>query len=173
MQKNMAIIENGIVTNIAAVDDTDIDTIAYFGGVLIPDNVPVSIGWVYDGFVLSVPVVPPLTLSRAQEIQLAVIESAYKTAVSKPIAYMGTEFQADAESQQLMASVITACGGSLPAGFAWFDTNNAPVAMSFTQLQGLAGAILLRGQPLFVTKQTKKAAIRAATTVQQVEAVTW
>jgi len=45
--------------------------------------------------------------------------------------------------------------------------------MTFAQLQGLAASILGRGQPLFIHKQTQKAAIRAASTVAQVQAVTW
>lgn len=117
------------------------------------------------------PYVKPLSLAQSEQIEI--IESGFKAANTHPINYMATTFQADAESQSLMASVITACGGSLPAGFAWFDTSNAPVTMTFAQLQGLAGSILLRGQPLFVTKQTKKSAIRAATTITQVEAVIW
>jgi lysozyme family protein len=117
------------------------------------------------------PYVKPLEQSQAE--QLAAMETSYRAAVSLPISYMATTFQADAESQLLIAAVLTASGGTLPAGFAWFDTNNTPVTMDFAQLQGLAGSILLRGQPLFVTKQTKKAAIRAATTAQQVESIIW
>jgi len=117
------------------------------------------------------PYVKPL--AQAQTERLAIIEAAYIAANSAPISYMATTFQADAESQSLIAAVLTASSGALPAGFVWYDTNNLPVTMTFTQLQGLAGSILLRGQPLFVIKQTKKAAIRAALTVQQVEAVTW
>jgi hypothetical protein len=119
---------------------------------------------------------PPVvvkTLEQVKDTQLAAMDSAYDTANQLPISYMTTTFQADAESQSLMAAVLTASGGSLPNGFAWFDTNNSPVEMTFAQLQGLAGSILLRGQPLFVTKQAKKALIRAATTIQQVESITW
>ena len=118
--------------------------------------------------------VPPApTLAEVQTTQLALIESAYQQANTQPIAYMGTIFQADQNSQSLMAAVITACGGSLPTGFAWFDINNAPVTMTFAQLQGLAGTILLRGQPLFTHKQTQKAAIRAALDIPTVQAVIW
>jgi len=112
-------------------------------------------------------------LADAQSQQLALMDSSYTTAVTAPIAYMGTTFQADQASQDLIASVLTAAGGALPAGFAWYDVNNAPVTMTFAQLQGLAASILGRGQPLFIHKQTQKAAIRAASTVAQVQAVTW
>jgi len=113
------------------------------------------------------------SLSDAQSQQLALMDSSYAEAVTTPISYMGTTFQADQASQDLIASVLTAAGGALPAGFAWYDVNNAPVTMTFAELQGLAASILGRGQPLFIHKQTQKAAIRAASTVAQVQAVTW
>jgi len=113
------------------------------------------------------------SLADAQAQQLTLMDSRYSSAVTAPIAYMTTTFQADQASQDLIASVLTAAGGALPAGFAWYDVNNAPVTMTFAELQGLAASILGRGQPLFIHKQTQKAAIRAASTVAQVQAVTW
>lgn len=116
---------------------------------------------------------PSSTLSGAQAVQLAVMDSAYVAASTAPIAYMATAFQADQASQNLITSVMTASGGSLPVGFEWYDEDNNGVVMTYAQLQGLAGAILSRGQPLFAHKQIQKSAIRAATTVAEVEAITW
>lgn len=125
---------------------------------------------------------PNLTLELSRTEQLALMDTSYTAAVTAPIAYMGTTFQTDQASQDLIAGVLTAAGGALPAGFAWYDTNNAPVAMTFADLQGLAAAILGRGQPLFNHKQTQKAAIRAiqitatvteAQAVAQVQGVVW
>ena len=112
-------------------------------------------------------------LAQAQAVQISAIESAYETGNALPIAYMSTTFQADVDSQALIANVLQACGGSLPSGFEWYDSNNSGVVMSFAQLQGLAGTILMRGQPLFVNKQTKKALIKAATTVAAINAITF
>ena len=113
------------------------------------------------------------SLADAQAQQLTLMDSSYASAVTAPIAYMTTTFQADQASQDLIASVLTAAGGALPEGFAWYDVNNAPVTMTFADLQGLAASILGRGQPLFIHKQTQKAAIRAATTVVAVQAIVW
>ena len=113
------------------------------------------------------------SLADAQSQQLTLMDSSYVAAVTAPIAYMTTTFQADQASQDLIAAVLTASGGALPTGFAWYDANNAPVVVTFADLQGLAAAILGRGQPLFIHKQTQKAAIRAATTVADVQAVVW
>jgi len=120
---------------------------------------------------------PPPTaaelLAAAKETQISTIEAAYTAAVSADIAFLSTTFQADTASQALISSVLVASGGALPAGFVWYDATNQPVVMTYAELQGLAGSILMRGQPLFGQKQTHKAAIRAATTIAQVEAVVW
>ena len=170
METNLAVIENGIVTNIIVVDPTDTVTISHFGGLVLPSGSPVSIGYTWDGSNFAP---PPLPFSEVQSAQLALMDTSYNAANTQPIPYMGTTFQADKDSQDLIASVITACGGSLPDGFVWYDSNNLPQPMSFAQLQGLAATILMRGQPLFYQKQARKAAIRAATSAQQVEAITW
>lgn len=111
------------------------------------------------------------SLVNAQEQQLALMDTSYASAVYAPIAYMGTTFKADQSSQSLIAAVLTACGGSLPTGFTWYDINNVAVQVTFAQLQGLAGSILMRGQPLFIHCQTQKTAIRSATDVPTVQGV--
>ena len=112
-------------------------------------------------------------LAQAQTAQLAKMQSAYDAAISALIVYMGATFQADKASRDLIASVLSGLGGATPPGFGWYDVNNIKVAMTNTQLQGLAGTILLRGQPLFDQLQARKAAIRAALDVVSVQAVIW
>lgn len=116
-------------------------------------------------------VVDNLDLYKARQIRA--IEEAYEAALDAPIAYMGTQFQADAESRSMISSVLVALGGTSPAGFGWHDINNVRIAMTFAQLQGLATTILLRGDPLFQTKQARKASIRAAVSKAEIEAVVW
>jgi hypothetical protein len=126
-----------------------------------------------------VPYVETVTLTQAQQTQLAVIDSAYDTAMQKPVAYMNTTFQADKDSQDLMNRAITglqaivATGGTVPANFAWYDVNNQPVTMTLLQLQGLFATGVANVNALFVYKQTQKAAIRAAVTVADVTAITF
>lgn len=103
--------------------------------------------------------------------QIALIESAYQGAIQLPVAYLGATFQADQGSQDVLAKVLVA--GSVPAGMFWLDASNAPVQMSFAQLQGLAGAMLAQGQTAFAKKTSLKQQIRAAQTVQAVQAITW
>jgi hypothetical protein len=47
------------------------------------------------------------------------------------------------------------------------------VPMTFVQLQGLAGAMLAQGWAAFQNLQTRKIAVRDATTVAQVQAIIW
>ena len=114
-----------------------------------------------------------LLFATARAAQSALMDSCYVAAESADIAYMSTTFQADDRSQTLIAKVLSALGGTSPAGFSWADKNNVAVAMTNAQLQGLASAILARNQPFFWHAQNQKAAIRAATTVAQVQAVVW
>jgi flagellar biosynthesis/type III secretory pathway ATPase len=118
-------------------------------------------------------------LDAAQQTQLAIIDSAYNTAMQQPVAYMNTTFQADKDSQDLMNRAITglqaiiATGGTVPANFAWYDINNQPVTMTLLQLQELFATGVANVNALFVHKQTQKAAIRAATTVSAVTKIVW
>lgn len=110
-------------------------------------------------------------LTAAKDTQISLIESQYSVQSESAIVYMGTVFQADKESQVLIAHVLIASGGVLPPGFVWYDGSNQPVVMSYTQLQGLAAAILQRGQPLFIQKQDKKAQIRNATDITTITGI--
>jgi hypothetical protein len=118
-------------------------------------------------------------LEASQQTQLAVIDSAYDTAMQQPVAYMNTTFQSDKDSQDLMNRAITglqaivATGGTVPTNFAWYDVSNQPVTMTLLQLQGLFATGVANVNTLFANKQTQKAAIRASTTVSAVQAIIW
>lgn len=118
---------------------------------------------------------PPKTaaelLQDAKDGQTEIIEAAYQSANSAPISFQGLMFQADAESVALMAQVATALPSD--SSINWYDIENISLVLSAASFAELRGAILMRGQPLFSKKQTLKAAIRAATTVAEVEAVVW
>jgi len=119
----------------------------------------------------------PLTsaqlLAQAQVNQKTLIETAYQKAITAPIAYMSTSFQADNASQDILVKVLVGMqvAGATPSGFAWLDANNVLVPMALADLQGLYGAILARGQVEFAKKLVAKNAINVATTVAEVEAV--
>jgi hypothetical protein len=111
------------------------------------------------------------TLPQALDTKITQLTQAYSTAIQQPVQYIGALFQADTSSQQVLTKSLVA--GSVPTGFYWLDSDNNKVTMTYAQLQGLAGAMLLQGQLAFDKLQTKKAAVIAATTKTQVEAVVW
>ena len=110
-----------------------------------------------------------ILLFNAKIDQIATFSAAYNTAIQLPVAYMATTFQADTGSQGMLTKCLVA--GSVPAGFYWLDASNAQVTMTFAQLQGLAGAMLVQGQAAFAHLQTQKSAVKAATTIAEVQAV--
>ena len=112
-------------------------------------------------------------LNQAKEAKLAEIKSAYETEISADIQYMGTTFQADKKSQDIITKVLAASGGTLPTGFYWLDSSNNKITMTYDDLQGLANAILLRNQQLFDKYQTLKQQISSATTVDELEVIKW
>jgi len=119
----------------------------------------------------------PLTdaqlLAQAQTKQKSLIETAYQSAITAPIAYMSTTFQADNASQDILVKVLVGMqvAGATPSGFAWLDANNVLVPMALADLQGLYGAILTRGQIEFAKRLVAKNAIDVATTIAAIEAV--
>ena len=114
------------------------------------------------------------TLAITKAKQKFIIETAYQTAITAPVAYMATTFQADDASQDILVKVLLGMqvAGATPAGFAWMDANNVAVPMTLADLQGLYGAILTRGQVEFTKKIIAKQAVDAATTSAAVQAVT-
>jgi hypothetical protein len=167
LRKIMQTFKDSITGNIWQFEDDVTDIHAF-------PNTPATL----QPYTLPAPTAAQL-LAAAQQTQLAVIDSAYDTAMQQPVAYMNTTFQADKDSQDLMNRAITglqaivATGGTVPANFAWYDVNNQPVTMTLLQLQGLFATGVANVNALFVHKQTQKAAIRAATTVSAVTKIVW
>jgi hypothetical protein len=126
------------------------------------------LGTMFDGINFSV---PALSLADARTKQIALLTTSYNAAIQFPVSYMATSFQADADSQSVVVKSLSP--GAVPAGFAWLDINNVSVPMTFVQLQGLAAAMLARGWAAFQNLQTRKTAVRDATTVAQVQAIIW
>ena len=172
MHKNFAVVESGIVANILWLDSIDTANIAHFNALEIPDGVLPVAGWTYDGSVFAAPIIIK-PLAEAQVDQLALIDNAYATANQSPITYLGTTFQADDASTVLMTQTLTIMQATGTPSVTWWDVNNVGVTLTTAQLVELGASIFARGQGYFVNKQTKKAAIRAATTVDAVQAITW
>jgi len=114
---------------------------------------------------------PAKAPAQVQLEKIAELETAYETAIQQPVTYMSTIFQADKYSQNTLAKSLVA--GSVPAGFYWLDSTNNKVPMTFTQVKGLALAMLVQGQLAFDNLYNKKVAVRAASTVAEILAIVW
>jgi len=111
------------------------------------------------------------SFTELQAVKLSELQTAYNNANEIDIAYMGTTFQSDKKSQDLIVSVLSA--GSVPAGFFWLDTANNQVAMTYIELQGLSGAILARSQINFIKYQGLKGQVPLATTQADLDLIVW
>lgn len=114
-----------------------------------------------------------LQLAKAKDAQLAILSTAYNDACRQPVSYLSATFQADAASQDKLNSALVALNGQAPAGFYWVDADNNQVAMTFAQLQGLAAAMMAQDWAAFQHLQVQKAAVRAAASVEAVQAIAW
>ena len=111
------------------------------------------------------------TFTELKTTKLSVLEIAYTNANELDISYMNTTFQADTKSQDLIVKVLSA--GSVPSGFFWIDKANNQVTMTFTQLQGLSGAILTRNQTNFIKFQGLKYQVKLAKTQAALDKIVW
>lgn len=109
--------------------------------------------------------------TELQTSKILELETVYDAVNKLDIDYMDTTFQADKKSQDLVVSVLSA--GSVPNGFYWMDKANNKVDMTFTDLQGLSSAILVRSQSNFDKLQGLKTDVRNATTQDDLDAITW
>jgi len=113
------------------------------------------------------------TLFEVQSAQLNLMDAAYQSANTQPIAYLNTSFQADDASTALLAQTITIATATNTQSVTWWDINNVAVPMTLAQLITLGATIFARGQGYFAHKQAQKAAICAAQDVATVQAVAW
>jgi len=124
---------------------------------------------------LAPPVPDSVLLGHAKSMQIAALTSAYNSAIQRPVSYLGTTFQADADSQTKVIQVLAAMtpAGATPAGFYWVDAANNHVAMTLAQVQGLSQAMMAQGWAEFQNLQVKKASVNAATTIAEAQAITF
>lgn len=146
----------------------------------IPANHPAiqnADGWaVVGGAFHAVTPTAAALLIAAQTAKSAAIETSYQNATFvSGIAYMGTTFWTDQNSQNLLVGAMVGfqMAGAVPVGFAWWDATGKPVSMTLAQLQGLYQAIVAQVNTNFVHRKALLAQIAAATTVAEVQAVGW
>ncbi|MBN3779908.1 DUF4376 domain-containing protein [Burkholderia sp. Ac-20345] len=124
------------------------------------------------------PVAP--TLAQVQAQQAAMLQAAYSVAIQQPVSFttaagVTKAFDADVASQRVLQTATQGydMAGSVPDGFYWVAADNTQVSLTLADLKGLYGAMLAQGWTAFQRLQARKAAISAATTTSDVQAVVW
>jgi hypothetical protein len=162
---------DGCILRTGQCDAADLASQALPGQVAIEGIADDRTQYIKDGVVTA----RPPSLADVKVTQIALLTAAYTMAIQQPVPYMSTSFQADMDSQTKVVQVLAAMTpvGATPAGFYWVDAANNHVSMTLAQVQGLAQVMMDQGWAAFQNLQTRKAAVAAATTIEDVQAVTW
>jgi len=124
------------------------------------------------------------SLAFAQSAQIALLQSAYQTAMNAPVTFKnaagvtstypsGNTLLINGMRARDMLSEVIAAGSSAWTLGKWLDTNNVAQTFTFADLQGLAAAMEAAITLDWSDLVTKIAEVNAATTVAEVQAVTF
>lgn len=116
---------------------------------------------------------PPVLLQSAKDTKNAELGAAYLAAIYTDVIYNTNTFQADEASQQILMKVLSSMGATAPTDFYWVDVANAQIPFTKADAQALADLMFQQGWTAFKHLQVAKAAVRAAKTVADVQAVVW
>lgn len=127
--------------------------------------------------------IPP-TLEQAKAKQIAFLKSAYQQAIDAPVTFTNaagvsstypsgdTILITGQKAKSLLSEVISAGSSAWTLG-KWLDTNNVAQTFTLADLQGLAGAMEAAITLDYTDLVAKIAQVNAATTVGEVQSVTW
>ena len=158
-------IKNGVVANIV---------LGYLPG-YIDCGDTVAIGDLYSNGVFSKPTVDLAALKVAKNLQI----NAWRMAANlSTFPYAGKLIACDDLSRSDIDAVAgsIALTGNLPAGFpgAWKATDNTFVSIpDITTFKAMYAAMTVQGTANFSHSQTLKAALAAASTQAEIDAITW
>lgn len=120
------------------------------------------------------------SLVEAQKTQQILLQNSYQATITGSITFTTSGgvtqvFQADEDSRRNISDQLSAYQvlGHAPDGFYWLAADNTPVPFTLTDLENVWAQANVQGFQAFAHLQTKKSAVRAATTVLAVQAITW
>lgn len=134
-----------------------------------PDNA-VAYTWTHAAGTFSPP--PPPSLESIKAAKLKRITADRDAACFADVQAFGRPWQADSRSQQMLASAILLAQAGVYTPTVWRDANNADMAIiNVGQLVAIAGAMAAQTQAAYAASWARKAALEAATTIEEVESV--
>jgi len=110
-------------------------------------------------------------IDSAKESKKRELMVAYEAAITAPVVHNTITWTADKEAQSLLVSCLSS--GSVPPGMYWRDVNKTPHAITYADLQALAGAMITRGLIADTNLQAKLANVDAAQTMQDIDQIVW
>lgn len=124
------------------------------------------------------------SLTAAKSEQIALLKAGYLNAINAPVTFKNaagvtstypsgnTILITGDKAKSLLAETISAGSAAWTLG-KWLDTNDVAQTFTFADLQGLAAAMESAVTASYETLVSKIAQVNAATTVADVQAVTW
>lgn len=115
---------------------------------------------------------PDALLVEAKAAKKRQIEAERDAACEQPVTALGRTWDADKRSQELLngAIALAQAGGPLPVVWRDHDNNDMPIA-DLSDLLAIAGAIAQQVEAAYARSWQRKAALEAAQTMEEVEAV--
>ncbi|SFK91897.1 hypothetical protein SAMN05216302_10217 [Nitrosomonas aestuarii] len=110
-----------------------------------------------------------LPVTKAAKIESLI--TCYEAEIYAYIVHTEKTWAADKKTQEILAQVLAV--GSVPLDMYWRDITGTSNPMTYADLQSLASAILARGLVADTKLAEKITAVNAATTLTQVDSVTW
>lgn len=119
----------------------------------------------------ALPAHPDAVLDEVKVAKKRQIEADRDAQCTANVTANGHTWQADKLSQELLGQAITLAQAGLPLPPVWRDADNNDVPItSIADLLAISGAIAQQVQTAYATSWARKAAVDAATTIEEVEA---
>lgn len=118
------------------------------------------------------PATKPLESLKSDKV--SEIESKRDAATRADVIALGTMWQADERSQELLTAAIMIAQAGLPLPPVWRDSFNTDLPItSLTQLLSIAGAMAAQTQAAYTRSWQLKALVGSATTAGELDAIQW
>ncbi|MEO1750739.1 DUF4376 domain-containing protein [Thiofaba sp. EF100] len=114
---------------------------------------------------------PDAVLAEAKAAKKRQIEADRDAQCEQPVSALGRAWDADKRSQELLATAVTLAQAGAPLPPVWRDCHNNDMPVTgIAELLAISGAIAAQTQAAYATSWMRKAAVDAATTLEEVEA---
>lgn len=114
---------------------------------------------------------PDALLAEAKTAKKRKIEAERDAACEQPVTALGRTWDADKRSHELLASAVTLAQAGAPLPPVWRDHDNGNMPVTgIADLLAISGAIAAQVQAAYATSWARKAALKAAQTMEEVKA---